>query len=46
MSVKRGQKKVLYEIRIEGICLHVNEGWTYGRIMEKYGTSKRHWLKV
>ncbi|WP_198536453.1 IS3 family transposase, partial [Paenibacillus sp. DMB5] len=36
--VKKGQKFTTYpyEMKLEAIRLHVKEGWTYRRIMEKF----------
>jgi len=45
---KKGQtfKHYPHEIKAEAIRLHVEEGWTYRRIMEHLGISDRHRLKV
>lgn len=47
MAIK-GQKykDYSYEIKTEAIRLHVVEGWTYRKIMEKFGITDRHRLKV
>lgn len=46
--VKKGQKFTTYpyEMKLEAIRLHVKEGWTYRRIMEKFNIPDRHRLKV
>ncbi|BAH41748.1 hypothetical protein BBR47_07710 [Brevibacillus brevis NBRC 100599] len=35
-----------YELKIEAIRLHIEEGWTYRRIMEHLGIPDRHRLKI
>lgn len=35
-----------FETKVEAIRLHLEEGWTYRRIMEKFGIADRHRLKV
>lgn len=46
--VKKGQKfrNYPYELKIEAIRLHIEEGWTYRRIMEHLGIPDRHRLKI
>ncbi|GED61544.1 transposase [Brevibacillus formosus] len=46
--VKKGQKLRSYshEFKMEAIRLHIEEGWTYRRIMEHMGIPDRHRLKV
>jgi len=46
--VKKGQKFTTYsyETKLEAIRLHLKEGWTYRRIMEKFNIPDRHRLKV
>ncbi|MED1802881.1 helix-turn-helix domain-containing protein [Brevibacillus porteri] len=45
---KKGQKFNHYpqEMKAEAIRLHVEEGWTYRRIMDHLGIPDRHRLKV
>ena len=45
---KKGQTFTYYpqELKVEAIKLHVEEGWTYRRIMEHLGIPDRHLLKV
>lgn len=45
---KKGQtfKHYPHEMKVEAIRLHLEEGWTYRRIMEQLGISDRHRLKV
>lgn len=47
MPAVKGQKfkEYSYETKVEAIHLHVVEGWTYRRIMEKFGITDRHRLK-
>jgi|GEM_PF-5173794 len=47
MPAVKGQKfkKYSYETKMEAIHLHLVEGWTYRRIMEKFGMTDRHRLK-
>ncbi|MFF2908046.1 transposase [Paenibacillus sp. NPDC057934] len=47
MPAVKGQKfkEYSYETKVEAIRLHVVEGWTYRRIMEKFGITDRHRLK-
>ncbi len=47
MAIK-GQKFKSYphEMKTEAIRLHVEEGWTYRRIMEHLGIGDRHLLKA
>jgi transposase-like protein len=46
--VKKGQKfrNYPYELKKEAIRLHIEEGWTYRRIMEHLGIPDRHRLKI
>lgn len=48
MPATKGKKfnEYSYETKVEAIRLHVEEGWTYRRIMEKFGIADRHRLKV
>lgn len=48
MSSKKGQKfkEYAYETKIEAIRLRLVEGWTYRKIMEKFGITDRHRLKA
>lgn len=48
MPAKKGQKfkEYAYETKIEAIRLRVVEGWTYRKIMEKFGITDRHRLKA
>lgn len=48
MPVIKGQKfkEYSYDTKVEAIRLHVVEGWTYRRIMEKFGITDRHRLKA
>ncbi|MDO3682231.1 helix-turn-helix domain-containing protein [Paenibacillus ehimensis] len=45
---KKGQKFNFYphEMKVEAIRLHLEEGWTYRRIMEHFGIPDRHRIKV
>ncbi|HEY2492778.1 MAG TPA: transposase [Paenibacillus sp.] len=47
MAIK-GQKfkEYSYETKIEAVRLHVVGGWTYRKIMEKFGITDRHRLKA
>ncbi|MEK3837977.1 MULTISPECIES: transposase [unclassified Paenibacillus] len=47
MPAVKGQKfkEYPYETKVEAIRLHVVEGWTYRRIMEKFEITDRHRLK-
>ncbi|MFB8377881.1 transposase [Paenibacillus taichungensis] len=47
MPAVKGQKfkQYSYETKMEAIRLHLVEGWTYRRIMEKFGMTDRHRLK-
>ncbi|MGW8958133.1 hypothetical protein [Paenibacillus sp. NPDC055715] len=47
MLAKKGQKfkEYTFEIQVEAIRLHIEEGWTYRKLMEKFGIADRHWLK-
>ncbi|WP_458123271.1 helix-turn-helix domain-containing protein [Paenibacillus sp. Z3-2] len=48
MPAVKGQKfkQYSFEIKMEAIHLHLVEGWTYHRIMEKFGMTDRHLLKA
>lgn len=48
MPAIKGQKfkEYSYETKLEAIRLHVIEGWTYRTIMERFGITDRHRLKV
>jgi len=39
-------KTYSYETKLEAIRLHMVEGWTYRKIMEKFGITDRHRLKA
>lgn len=45
---KMGQKFKTYthELKVEAIRLHVEQGWSYRKIMEHLGIPDRHLLKV
>lgn len=45
---KKGQsfKHYPHELKVEAIKLHIEEGWTYRRIMEHLDLPDRHLLKV
>lgn len=47
MPAVKGQKfkEYSYETKVEAIRLHLVEGWTYRRIMDKFGITDRHRLK-
>ncbi|MGO4786614.1 helix-turn-helix domain-containing protein [Paenibacillus sp. 2KB_20] len=47
MPAFKGQKfkQYSFETKMEAIHLHLVEGWTYRRIMEKFGMTDRHRLK-
>ncbi|QQZ63883.1 hypothetical protein JI735_16520 [Paenibacillus sonchi] len=38
-------KTYSYETKLEAIRLHMVEGWTYRKIMEKFEITDRHRLK-
>ncbi|KOP63604.1 transposase [Bacillus sp. FJAT-18019] len=48
MSSTKGKKfnAYTYETKLEAVRLHLVEGWTYRKIMEKFGIADRHRLKV
>lgn len=48
MPAIKGQKfkEYSYETKLEAIRLHIVEGWTYRKIMEKFGITDRHRLKA
>jgi transposase len=48
MPAIKGQKfkEYSHETKVEAIRLHVVEGWTYRKIMEKFGITDRHRLKA
>ena len=45
---KKGQsfKSYSHEVKVEAIRLHLEEGWTYRRIMEHSGIPDRHRIKA
>ncbi|ALP35701.1 transposase [Paenibacillus sp. IHB B 3084] len=47
MPAKKGQKfkEYTFETKVEAIRLHIEEGWTYRKLMEKFGIADRHRLK-
>ncbi|MHB0879580.1 helix-turn-helix domain-containing protein [Paenibacillus sp. SEL1] len=47
MPAKKGTKfnEYTFETKVEAIRLHIEEGWTYRRLMEKFGIADRHRLK-
>ncbi|WP_127593964.1 helix-turn-helix domain-containing protein [Paenibacillus lautus] len=48
MSSTKGKKfnVYAYETKLEAVRLHLVEGWTYRKIMERFGIADRHRLKV
>ncbi|KAF6574562.1 hypothetical protein NYE46_10170 [Listeria sp. FSL L8-0308] len=44
MPAKKGTKfnEYTFETKVEAIRLHIEEGWTYRRLMEKFGIADRH----
>ncbi|KJD43300.1 helix-turn-helix domain-containing protein [Paenibacillus terrae] len=47
MSATKGKKfnEYTYETKMGAIRLHLEEGWRYRRLMEKFGIADRHRLK-
>lgn len=44
--IGKKSKAYSYETKLEAIRLHMVEGWTYRKILEKFGITDRHRLKA